>query len=168
VHAVKRSLIVALGIAALAVPAAALAAHGEASQGNGKGQGKGNQDDHGKAKGKGHGPHAVAWVFKGRYEGEGSTAGEASIKVVHGNSRVRKGGYAGNTVTFDFSGARIVVADANADGQRNLDDVAVGDWVLVKARLPRTDPGSEPFEAKRLIDKTSHPGNQGQGGSRLR
>lgn len=160
-NAVKRTLIVALGVVALALPAAALAAHGEGNKGQGKGQGqgKGHQDDHGKA--KGHGPHAVAWVFKGYYKGEGSVAGEGSIEVKHGNSRVRKGSYIGQTVAFDFFGARVVVADANADGQRNLADVAVGDWVLVKARLPRTDPGAQPFEAKRLIDKGSPYGKQG-------
>lgn len=151
----KRSMIVALGTAALAVPAGALASHGE-NHGKGHAGGKGHQGDHGKA--KGHRPHNVAWVFKGYYKGEGSEADEGSIEVKHGNSRVRKGGYIGDKVAFDLSGARIVAADVNADGKRDLTDVAVGDWVLVKARLPRTDPGGQPFEAKRLIDKTSQYG----------
>jgi hypothetical protein len=158
-HGFRRTMIVALGIAALAVPAGALASHGE-SHGKGKGTSKGQKGDHGKA--KGHRPHNVAWVFKGYYKGDGSASGEGSIEVRHGNSRVRKGGYIGDEVAFDLSGARIVVADANGDGKRDLDDVAVGDWVLVKARLPRSDPGDQPFEAKRLIDKTSHPGAQGK------
>jgi hypothetical protein len=68
---------------------------------------------------------------------------------------VRKAGLLGETVEFDLSGTRFVVRDRNADSQRTLDDVAAGDWVLVKSRLPRKDPGSQPFEAKRLIDKTS-------------
>jgi hypothetical protein len=29
---------------------------------------------------------------------------------------------------------------------------------LVKARLPRADPGDQPFDAKRLIDKTHNRG----------
>jgi hypothetical protein len=148
----KRSLIVALGVVALVVPAGAIAKHG-GSHGAGNAGGKGHQGNQGKGKGKR--PHNVAWVFKGYYKGEGS------IEVRHGNSRVRKGGYIGDEVAFDLSGARIVVADANGDGQRDLADVAVGDWVLVKARLPRTDPGDQPFEAKRLIDKTSRYASQG-------
>jgi len=152
----KGNLIVALGIVALAVPAGAVAKQGDDhGRGDHKGVGKGHQGDHGK--GKGHGTHAVAYAFKGFYKGEGSVAGEGSIEVKHGNSRVRKGGYIDDLVDFDLSSARIVVADANGDGQRSLADVAVGDWVLVKARLPRTDPGEQPFEAKRLIDKTSRP-----------
>ena len=156
----KRSLIVALGIAALAVPTGAIAKHGgshgagnaEGNSGKADHKGKGQQGDQGKSKGQRS--HNVAWVFKGYYKGEGS------IEVRHGNSRVRKGGYIGGEVAFDLSGARIVVADVNGDGQRNLADVAVGDWVLVKARLPRTDPGDQPFEAKRLIDKTSRYASQ--------
>jgi len=157
----KRSMIVALGIATLALPAGAIAKHGEShGKADHKGKGEGQQGDHGKSKGKR--PHAVAWVFKGYYKGQGSASGEVSIEVRHGNSRVRKGGYIGDKVAFDLSGARIVVADANNDGQRNLADVAVGDWVLVKARLPRTDPGDQPFEGKRLIDKTSRYAGQGR------
>jgi hypothetical protein len=125
----RSSLIVALGVAALAIPAAALANHG-----------------HGKA--TGHRPHAVAYVFRGLYAGEGE------VEVMHGNSRVRKGGFINTTVSFDLGSARIVVADTNGDHQRNLEDVATGDRVVVKARLPRKDPGSQPFAARRLIDQT--------------
>jgi hypothetical protein len=133
----KRTFLVVLGIVALVVPAGAIA----------------KQDgNHGKGKAKGHGPHKVAYLFKGFYAGEGS------LEVKRGNSRVRKGGFIGETVSFDLSGARIVVRDTNEDGKRNLEDVVAGEWVLVKARLPRKDPGSQPFDAKRLIDKTNHPG----------
>jgi len=135
----KRVLLVALGVAALAIPAAAVAKQGES---------------HGKGKAKGHRPHNVAYVFKGTY------AGESSVEVTRGNSRVRKGGFVGETVAFDFSDARIVVGDTNGDGQRNIDDVETGDVVLVKARLPRTDPGEQPFAAVRLIDKTHNPGRR--------
>jgi hypothetical protein len=135
----KRSLLVVLGIAALAIPAGAVAKQGE---------------NHGTGKAKGHRPHDVAYVFKGSYAGDGS------VEVKAGNSRVRKGGYVGQTVAFDLSAARILVGDTNGDGQRNLDDVETGDWVLVKARLPRTDPGDQPFDAKRLTDQTHNPGKQ--------
>lgn len=131
----RSSMVVALGIAALAIPAGAVANHGES---------------HGKAKGKTK-THNVAYIFKGTY------AGESSVKVEKGNARVRKGGFVGQTVAFDLTAARIVVDDVNADGQRTLDDVAVGDKVLVMARLPRKDPGTQPFVAKRLVDQTHPP-----------
>jgi hypothetical protein len=131
----RRSLIVALGVAALAIPAGAIAKQGE---------------NHGKANGHNK-PHGVAYIFKGTYMSGGS------VEVKSGNSRVRKGGFIGQTVSFDLTNARVVVDDTNADGQKNLSDVATGDKVLVMARLPRTDPGSQPFAAKRLVDQTHPP-----------
>jgi hypothetical protein len=128
----RNSLIVALGVAALVIPAAAVA------NGQGKANGKGKT-------------HAVAYVFRGLYAGEGS------VEVKAGNSRVRKGGLVNTTVTFDLTNARIVVADTNGDGQRTLEDVATGDKVVVKAMLPRKEPGSQPFVAKRLVDQTQPP-----------
>jgi len=136
---IRRNLIAALGVAALAVPSAALAGQGEnhghsgESHGNAAGH-AGNQD--------------VAYVFRGTYEG-GST-----VSVAHGNARVRKDGLVGQTVSFDLTAARITVADTNGDGATDLGDVQVGDKVLVKAMLPKSDPGSQPFAAKRLVDQT--------------
>jgi hypothetical protein len=132
----KRIAIVALGVAALAVPAGAVA----------KPDGTGNA---GNGQAKGHAKvHNVAYVFKGTYAGEGK------VEVKAGNSRVRKGGLVGTTVEFDLTNARTVVDDTNGDGQKNLEDVMTGDKVLVKAMLPRTEPGSQPFAAKALIDQT--------------
>lgn len=144
-------LIVVLGVAALAIPAAAVAKHANHGHHNAKAH------HHGKANGRNK-THAVAYVFKGLYAGEGTTADEGLVEVMHGNSRVRKGGFIGETVSFDLSNARIVVADVNGDGQRNLEDVATGDRVVVIARLPRKDPGSQPFVARRLIDQTHRRG----------
>jgi len=135
----RRNLVAVIAIVALALPAAAIAKHGES---------------HGKAKGKGK-THKVAYVFKGFY------AGDSSVDVKRGNSRVRKGGYIGSTVEFNLTDARIVVADTNGDGKKDLDDVETGDWVLVKTRLPRNDAGSQPFDAKRLIDKSHYPKRTG-------
>jgi hypothetical protein len=130
----KRTAATVLALAALAVPTAAVAKQG---------------DSHGK--GKGHSKtHAVAYVFKGTYAGEGS------VEVKRGNSRVRKGGFVGETVSFDLADTRFVVADTNGDQVVDVNDVAAGDKVLVKARLPRTDPGDQPFAAQRLVDQ-SHP-----------
>jgi len=132
----RRNLIVVLGVAALAVPAGAMAHH---------------KEGHTQGKGKGHSKvHNVAYVFKGTY------AGSTTVTVTKGNSRVRKGGYVGQTVAFDLTSASIVVADTNGDTAKDLNDVAVGDKVLVKAMLPKSDPGTQPFAAKRLIDQT-HP-----------
>ncbi len=132
----RSSLIVALGVAALAIPAGAVANQGA---------------NHGKAKGHGK-THNVAYVFKGLYVGPTTVVNEVEVKA--GNSRVRKGGFVNTTVAFDLTNARIVVADTNGDGTRNLEDVKKGDKVVVKAMLPRKNPGSQPFTAKRLVDQT--------------
>jgi hypothetical protein len=137
----RRTLIVVLGAAALAVPTGALA-----DPGNGQSHGKGQ------SQGKGHSKiHNVAYVFRGTY------AGDSTVTVTSGNARVRKGGYVGQTVAFDLTGARVVVADTNADNANDLNDVVTGDKVLVKAMLPKSDPGSQPFAAKRLVDQTHNP-----------
>lgn len=148
----RNTLLVVLGAAALAFPAGAIANHGE-SHGKAKGHAKsGKAKGHANGKGKGHAkPHAVGYLFKGFY------AGESMVEVKRGNAHVRKGGFIGETVEFDLTDARFVVADTSADGKRGIEDVAEGDWVLVKARLPRKDPGSQPFEARWLIDKTNKP-----------
>jgi hypothetical protein len=90
-------------------------------------------------------------VFRGTYEGE------SMVKVAHGNARVRKGGFVGQTVAFDLSAARITVADTNADQTSDLSDVQIGDAVLVKAMLPKSHAGAQPFFAKRLVDQTHPP-----------
>jgi carbohydrate-selective porin OprB len=131
---VRRSLIVAVGVTALAVPSAAAAAPG----GNGKGKQKGKKDP------------TVQYVFKGTY------AGDSAVDVSHGNRHVRKGGLDDQTVQFDLIGAKLVVGDTNADAVVDLNDVAVGDAVVVKARLPKRDPGDQPFAARQLVDQT-HP-----------
>jgi hypothetical protein len=133
----RRNLIAALGVAALAIPSAAIANQGE-NHGHGHGNGQSKT-------------HNVAYVFKGTYEGE------SMVKVAHGNGRVRKGGFVGQIVSFDLSGARITVADTNADQTTDLNDVQVGDAVLVKAMLPKSDPGAQPFAAKHLVDQTHPP-----------
>jgi hypothetical protein len=136
-------LLIALGVALLAFPAGAVAEHGDS---HGKAKGHANGKGKGQAK-----PHTVGYLFKGFYAGDGM------VDVKRGNAHVRKGGFIGETVEFDLSAARLVVRDTNADGKRGIEDVEEGDWVLVKARLDRNDPGSEPFEAKWLIDKTNKP-----------
>jgi len=171
-YRVRSALLTGLGIVALAAPAGAAAMHGE-SHGKAKAKGhaqngkpggpQGHAVDDGSAEAKGHGKGKgqakrgqVGYLFKGFYAGEGM------VEVKRGNAHVRKAGLIGETVEFDFSAAHhVVVTDTNADGMRSLDDVMVGDWVLVKSRLPRKDPGDQPFEARWLIDKTNHSLDEG-------
>ena len=164
----KRIIATVLGAAALAVPAVA-AADPEHKR-------PGKEIVKGKAKDKAKTAKKVMFVFKGTFTAPGS------IKVEAGNAHVREGGYVGNTVEFDLEHAKIVVADTNADGERNVADVKDGDRVLVQARmLKRTkyvapdeddaaeaeaarpdvtegEPtGSEAIVARKLIDRTNPP-----------
>ena len=111
--------------------------------------------------GHGHGPstapgktkvHNVTYVFKGTWN-----AADGSVTVKHGNNHVRKAGLVGQTVTFDLTGAKLVVADTNNDGSKTIADIKDGDKVVVKARLPRKDPGTQPFKAKMLVDQSARP-----------
>jgi hypothetical protein len=139
------SRVAAAGAAlALAAAPAALAARPDnpGSQGHGHGQG----ETHGKGAAKG-----VTYVFKGTYAGAGS------VDVVRGNAHARKAGLVGGNVSFDLSGAKLVVADTVPDGVLTADDVVAGDRVVVKARLPRKDPGDQPYAARQLVDQTNPP-----------
>jgi hypothetical protein len=79
------------------------------------------------------------------------TGNVVTVNVTGGNHAGRA--FKGQAVQFDVSSARIVVADSNGDGKRNLSDVAVGDSVLVQAWLPRDGSGTQPFAARRLLDR---------------
>ena len=137
----KKSSAIALGIGALAIPAAAVADSGH-------GHGHGHAHEHGHGQGHGHNP-TVTCLFKGTYDADGVVA------VDHGNGHVKKAGLVGENVQFNLADAQVVVADANGDGVANADDVANGDSVVVQARLPKQDPGAQPFAAKRLVDQTN-------------
>jgi hypothetical protein len=118
-------------------------------KGNAKPEG-GKPDDPG-SQGKGHGKaKGVTYVFKGTYQGADSVA------VDHGNAHVRKASLVGQTVTFDLANAKIVVSDSNANGKRDLSDVASGDRIVVKSKMPRNEPAAQPFPARQLVDQT-HP-----------
>ena len=124
-----RSAAAALGAAALLIPSAALAKDKPAKSGKSK---------------------PATYVFKGVWHTGGT------VTVGHGNARVRKGGFVGQVVGFDLTAAKLSAADTNADGAVDATDLVEGDKVVVKARLPRTEPGSGPFAATRLVDQT-HP-----------
>ena len=131
---INRWMAVALGALVLAVPSAAVAkgdhgkehskkakSHQKAEKHSSKKRGK---KDKAAKKGK-------SYIFKGVYKGEGV------VTVESGNSRVRKGGYVGEDVTFDLSSAKIVAGDSDGVAGISAADVKVGDKVLVQARLPR-------------------------------
>lgn len=105
----------------------------------------GAPDDAGKGKGK---SPRVAYVFKGTYNSDGT------IAVTKGNNHVRKAGLVGGAVEFDFTAAKVTVADFNGDGVEDLSDVQAGDSVVVMARLSKGDPGAQPYAARRLVDQT--------------
>jgi hypothetical protein len=135
----NRVIAALLGAAALAVPAAAVA-----DPGHDKGNGKAKQ------------AKKTMYVFKGTFTAPGTVA------VRSGNARVKKGGFVGQAVTFDFASARVVAADTNADQKVDLADVKDGDVVLVQARVAK---GTEyaaglsavPVVARKLVDKTNAP-----------
>jgi hypothetical protein len=131
-----------------AVVALACAAPAIATPGNG--HGNANPNGHGKTK-----VHRVTYVFKGMWN-----SADGTVTVKRGNHHVRKAKLVGTNVQFDLTDAKIVVADTNGDGSRNAGDIANGDRVVVKARLPRQDPGDQPFKVKVLVDQTSsHAGS---------
>jgi hypothetical protein len=161
-------LLAALGAAALALPAAAGA---RPSADDHPGAGNPGPPDHSSAGdhpgpndhpsaddnpgsehqgGGGQGPK-VAYVFKGTYNEDGS------VTVERGNNHVRKAELVGEAVQFDFSAAKLTVADTNDDGITDVSDVQAEDRVVVMAKLPKGDPGEQPFDARRLVDQTNPP-----------
>jgi hypothetical protein len=153
-----RSTLTALaGVLALAFPAGALA-HGAAGASHGAGHGKaaqshGQAGKHGKGSAHRHIP-MVALVAHGTVVSVDTTNNTAVVQVTRTNHH--GAGLVGTQVTVDLSNAKISVADINADGQKNLADVAAGDQVLVQGRIPLHGSLTGALVAKRLIDQT-HP-----------
>jgi hypothetical protein len=181
----NRWMAVVLGAAVLAVPATAVAKgdhHGKAEHGKAKHEKAEHHKSHEQGKkGKQHKAAKKAkkpknFVFRGVYKGDGV------VTVAKGNSRVRKGGYVGQDVTFDLSAAKLVVADTDGAPGITAADVQAGDLVLVQARLPRGTkapapapvaeqpaatestqpvaeeaPASDVIKARKLVDKTHPP-----------
>ncbi len=141
-----RRLLAVLGAAALAVPSAAAAAPGH---------GKHKSESKGKETSKRSGAHGrkakpVTYVVKGVFD-----AADGTVSVTGGNSHTRRGGLVGDRVAFDFSRAKVVVADLDGDGEATAADLRSGDRLHIQARLPRRDPGTGPHVARKVIDKTN-------------
>ena len=138
----------ALGaVLALAAAPAALATKPADPGSQGKGHSNGGGKGHSKAGGKG-----VMYVFKGAYQPGGNVA------VDHGNAHAKKADLLDTIVAFDLSSAKVVVRDVNNDGSRDVNDLSVNDRVVVKARLPRKDPGVQPYVAKQIVDQSQTGG----------
>jgi hypothetical protein len=153
-----------LAIAAVLVLGGASAAVAERPEGVGppEDHGHGHSQGQGQSHGQGAshsnaGDAVVMYVFKGSYAGASTVnAGAFSVTVDHGNAHVKKANLIG-PVDFDLSSATFVVADNNSDTVVDASDVASGDRVVVKARMPRKDPGQQPFVARQLVDQTNQP-----------
>jgi hypothetical protein len=149
-----RIVAAALAAAALVVPTAAVADSGHRKSVEKKAAKKET-----KAKHKGKNAKKVTFVFRGTFTAPGT------VDVVAGNAHVRKGGFVGHQVTFDFASARVVVADTNADQKVDLTDVKDGDLVLIQARAikgteyaaPAEGETAAPIVARNVIDKTNSP-----------
>jgi hypothetical protein len=136
----QRILIAIVALAALAIPTAAVA-----KPDHGKHQGKHAEKSHGKKTKK------VMFVFKGTYSG-------GVVDVAAGNAHVRKGGFVGQSVTFDFTDAKVRAADPNGDQQVDVTDVKDGDKVLVQARVAKRTQYADvagAIPARKLVDKTN-------------
>jgi hypothetical protein len=141
----NRMIIAALAAAALVVPSVAVAKPGH---------GKGHQKHSAKAHGKRAQPKKVMFVFKGTFTDAGT------VEVVSGNSHVRKGGFVGHPVAFDFADAKVVAPDTTGDGHVDVTDVKAGDAVLVQARVAKRTKyaeGAEAIAARQLVDKRQAP-----------
>ena len=86
-----RIIVAALAAATLAVPTVAVADPGK---------GKGHEKHKVKAHGESKQSKKVMFVFKGKFSAPGT------VDVTSGNAHVRKGGFVGQQVTFDFATRR--------------------------------------------------------------
>jgi hypothetical protein len=83
----------------------------------------------------------------------------AQTVVVHVTKATRRASaLEDQDVTISLAGARLKVADTNADGTAGLADVAAGDTVFVKFRRgPATLAAGTTLQAKALFDRTHAP-----------
>lgn len=148
---IKHTALAALGTVVLALPAAAIAS-------NGHGHANGHSNGH-NGHANGHSSnHNVTYVFKGTYDGSGL------VSVNHGNAQARRAGLLGQDVQFDLTNAKLSVADTNGDQVIDANDLVTGDAVLVQARRPKGEPGSQPFAARMVVDQTNPADDTSDGG----
>ena len=136
----KHAPAIAVAIAALAIPTAAVATPAQAGGEHGKAQAHANPKGHAKPKNA---------VFKGTVVSTDTTAGTITVHVTKVNRWSKT--FKGTDVTFTVATVKkINVADTNNDGKRDLADVKADDAVLVQARI--TKDAVQPFAARKLND----------------
>jgi Ni/Co efflux regulator RcnB len=133
----NRTFAALIAAVSLAVPAAAVADSGHEKPHEEKAVKEFSKD---RAKAKREHRHKHRHGKKATYVFKGMFVAPDTVDVLAGNAHVRKGGYVGQAVTFDFEEAKIVADDTNGDGMVDLTDVGDGDLVLVQARMAK---GSE-------------------------
>ncbi len=142
-----RSTLMIVAALGLAAPVAATA-----ESGKGKGQTKSAEaksKSKGKAKGKAKGKQAE---FKGLVTAVDAAAGTVTVKVDKASKWGRA--YKGQDVVFNLSGVKkIKVADTNADGKKDINDVKVGDRAKAGARIQKNADVTAPVNANKFHAK---------------
>jgi ribosomal protein S8E len=93
-------------------------------------------------------------LVSGAVVGVDVDAKSVTVHVRHANRAGRA--LVDQDVVFTLADARLHVADANGDGVRDLGDVAVGDRVIVQAKVARDATVASPLAARHLVDPASH------------
>ena len=152
-----RRVVAVLGAAALTIPSAAAAAPGKGKGSAGSdaaskqhSSAKAETRSKGKGKAKAKRVKLATYVVKGVYEGAGI------VDVTGGNAHTRRAKLIGDDVEFDFSRAKLVVADTDGDQQVDAGDLVAGDKLVIQLKLPRTL-GEGPYVARKVVDRTNPP-----------
>jgi hypothetical protein len=142
----KSKIIGLAGVVALGLPAAGVAHdNGRGTDNNDVKQGHRGHHGHHKAK--------RDLLFGGTLTSVDAAAGTAVVQVTKTNRGARA--WDEKAVSFTLAGAKLNVADRNANGTLDAGDLAAGDKVIVKVRLAKDATAAEPFAAAKLHDVTA-------------
>ena len=165
-HHTRRAVAV-LGAMALTVPTAAVAAPGKGkapaeadattrtessvkTRNDSTAKAESRVKTKAKAKAKAKKVKLATYIVKGVYDEAGQ------VDVTSGNSHAKRAGLIRADVAFDFTQAKLVVADTDNDGEVTVRDFQAGDKVTVQLKLPRSV-GAGPYVARKVIDRTHPP-----------
>jgi hypothetical protein len=147
----KSKIIGLAGVVALGLPAAGVAHdNGRGTDNNVK---QGHQGHHGHHGHHGHGKAKRDLLFGGTLTSVDAAAGTAVVQVTKTNRGARA--WDEKAVSFTLAGAKLNVADRNANGALDAGDLVAGDKVIVKVRLAKGATAAEPFAAAKLHDVTA-------------
>jgi hypothetical protein len=140
-----RSTLMIAAALGLAAPVAATAESGKGKTKSAEAKSKSK----GKAKGKTKGKQAE---FKGLVTAVDAAAGSVTVKVDKASKWGRA--YKGKDVVFTLAGVKkIKVADTNADGKKDINDVKVGDRAKAGARIQKGADVTAPVAANKFHAK---------------